>query len=195
MAIRSHAGISKYSFHKSGICRSAFTREHGKPEKLNDRAMFKWKRNLTPSIGSDAVRAALLAFPTDYLSRETKSESKKVTWIEAAPEGKATFVELAYTLDSETEVKSKISYRGERKLISYSKLPDETALLVMRSYDEWENKDIKSPTTEESVFPNLVFSAKDEKNTGRPVRIIFGPTPKDGDALILQELGGYKVGT
>ena len=43
------------------------------------------------------------------------------------------------------------------------------------------------------MFPNLLFSANDPLNTGRPIRMFFGPMPKDGDALVLQELGGYAI--
>ena len=42
-----------------------------------------------------------------------------------------------------------------------------------------------------SFFTDLLFSADDPDDTGRPVRIRFGPQPKDGDALVLQELGGF----
>ena len=115
LAVRSHAGVSKYSFHKSGICRSAFTSEYGKPEKMTDRAMFKWKRNVTPTIDDNATRVAWIAFPTDYLSRETK----KVTWIDAAPSGSATFIELAYTSKPENEVRKLLSSGGICNLLSF----------------------------------------------------------------------------
>lgn len=41
LATRSMAKIEKFSFHKSGICRSAFTNEHGTPQTMTDRVMFK----------------------------------------------------------------------------------------------------------------------------------------------------------
>lgn len=185
-------GIHKYSFHKSGICRSAFTSEHGIPQKMSDRAINKWKRSPTPEVGTNNYsRLAWIAFPTNYLSRETKEERKKVTWIDAAPENCATYLEIAITSETEKYIKKKIN--PDRNLILYSHLIDNEALMVMYSYGEWENKDLNSPAAPESVFPDLLFSEKDPNDTGRPVRIILGPIPSDNDALILQELGGYKT--
>ena len=37
----------------------------------------------------------------------------------------------------------------------------------------------------------LAFSTEDRLNTGRPIRIRLASAPSDGNALILQELGGY----
>lgn len=194
LAVQSHAGISKYSFHQSGICRSAFTTEHGTPEKMNDRAMFKWKRSTAHSHSVNASRVAWIAFPTDFLSREQIAERKEVTWIDAAPSGGATYLELAYTSETENVVRNLLRSGGSRNLLKYVQMPNNEALLIMYYHGDWENKDMDSPaTSEECIFPNLLFSANDPGDTGRPVRIIFGPTPKDGDALVLQELGGYKV--
>ncbi len=63
-------GIEKYSFHQSGICRSAFTKEHGTPDTMTDRLIFKWKRSdIPPESTGKASRVAWIAFPTSYLSR------------------------------------------------------------------------------------------------------------------------------
>jgi hypothetical protein len=75
----------------------------------------------------------------------------------------------------------------------YAQLIDNEALLVMYSYGDWENKDLNSPASPESIFPDLLFSEKDPNDTGRPIRIVLGPSPSDNDALVLQELGGYKT--
>lgn len=186
-------GIHKYSFHQSGICRSAFTSEHGTPDSMEDRVIFKWKRNVTPESGAQAVRVVWIAFPTDYLSKETEPERKKVHWIGSAPEGGATYIELAYTTKEENEVRKLLRSSGNKNLLSYTQLPKNESLLVMYYHSDWENKDLTSPAAEGSIFPDLIFSAEDKNDTGRPVRIKFGPLPKDGDCLILQELGGYKV--
>lgn len=186
-------GIEKYSFHKSGICRSAFTKEHGTPATMSDRALFKWDRLKTPEQHSGrASRVAWIAFPTDYLSRNKEDHKKKVTWIDAAPSGGATYLELAYTSESEESVLRAYSVENVRHLVSCTLLPTQETFLVSYYYDDWENKDLRSPAGKESVFPNLLFSENDPKETGRPVRIRFGPTPKYGDALVLQELGGYE---
>lgn len=184
-------GIEKYSFHKSGICRSAFTKEHGTPETMTDRLMFKWNRKSTPPKASgEASRVAWIAFPTDYLSRPQNDFKKQIIWIPAAPSGHATYLELVYTYESETAVRNAFN-DGDRKLLTYTPLPSGEAFLCCYYHGDWENNDLSSPKGERSIFPDLLFSANDPNNTGRPVRIRFGPQPKDGDSLVLQELGGF----
>mgnify|MGYP001351663978 CR=1 FL=1 len=192
LTTRRMGGIQKYSFHKSGICRSAFTKEHGAPSAMPDRAICKWNRVQTPLAGAGGVsRVAWIAFPTDFLSRPT-APTAKITLITAAPPRGATYLELGYTFESEAFVVS--AFQGNhRRLHSYTKLPSGEAFFVSSYYSDWENKDINSPPGAGSVFPKLLFSANDPSNTGRPVRLLFGPMPKDGDALILQELGGYPI--
>lgn len=193
LALRSCAGTMKYSFHKSSICRDAFTLEHGVPQNLNDRAMAKWNRSVTPSNIENAARVAWLAFPTDFLSRRNDPIKKDVTWIDAAPAGGATYVELAYTSGSEKIVRNLLCAGGNRCLLKYTPLSNDEALILLYYHGDWENNDLKSPAVGDSIFPSLLFSADDPDNTGRPIRIIFGSTPKDGDALVVQELGGYRV--
>lgn len=196
--LSSLGGVKKYSFHQSGICRNAFTNEytekHGMPKNMTDRAMSKWKRNTTPLSNNNATMVSMIAFPTDFLSREQKAESKKVTWIDAAPSGGATYFELAYTSGSENEIRNLLSSNGNRNLLNYGRLSANEALLAMFYHGDWENKDVNSPTSHESIFPDLLFSSNDPDDTGRPIRIVIESIPKDGDALIMQELGGYKVG-
>lgn len=190
-------GVVKYSFHQSGICRNAFTNEHiekhGMPKSMTDRAMSKWRRNPTPLNSNEASMVAMIAFPTDFLSREQKTERKKVTWVDAAPSGRATYFELAYTSGSENKIRSLLSSGENRKLLKYGRLSDNEALIAMYYHGDWENKDINSPASDESIFPNLLFSSNDPDDTGRPIRIVIESIPKDGDALIMQELGGYKL--
>jgi hypothetical protein len=188
-------GIEKYSFHKSGICRSAFTEEHGTPDTMTDRLIFKWTRSETPPESSGkASRVAWIAFPTDYLSRPQKEFKKQITWVHAAPPGDATHLELAYTCESETSVRSAFC-SGDRHLLTYTPLPQGEAFLISYYHADWVNKDLRSPKGEKSVFPDLLFSADDPDDTGHPVRIRFGPRPKDGDALVLRELGGFRETT
>lgn len=159
---------------------------------MADRAIFKWKRSQTPLEGAGgASRVAWIAFPTDFLSRLT-TPTKRTTKITAAPPGGATYLELAYTFESEAFVASAFQ-SNQRRLQSYTKLPSGESFFICSYHGDWENKDLNSPAGTQSVFPNLLFSANDPLNTGRPVRIIFGPVPNDGDALVLQELGGYSI--
>lgn len=73
----------------------------------------------------------------------------------------------------------------------YVELPTDEALFGSYYHADWENKDLNMPGNGEVA--NLVFSSRDPCDTGRPIRIRFGPAPSDGDALVLQELGGYPM--
>ena len=193
LAIKSMAGIEKYSFHRSGICRSAFTKEYGTPSSMNDRVISKWKRLSTPPRGSgQASRVAWLAFPTDYLSRLNEQENKKTLTIPAAPSGGATFLEMAFTAETQNSVLCNLEI-ANRTLVLFTEISSEEAFLVFSYHGEWENSDLQSPPAEGSIFPDLLFSAHDPENTGRPVRIRISSNPKDGDAVLIRELGGYKV--
>ena len=193
LATRMMGGIEKFSFHLSGICRSAFTKEYGTPATMSDRAIFKWVRTKTPALGSGgASRIAWIAFPTDFLSRNTEASKAKVDWIHATEPGGATYIEMAYTIESEQTVRSAFS-ENSKLLHSYTSLPNGEAFFVASYQSDWENADLRSPSAQDSVFPELMFSADAPNDTGRPIRIRFGPRPKDGDALVLQELGGYKI--
>jgi len=192
LGVRSHSGIWKYSFHTSGICRSAFTKEKETPATMKDRAMSKWKRAEAPLPGTGgASRVAWLAFPTDYLSRPIARPTKDIVWIPAAPRSRATFIEVAFTRESTAAVEGALQSRGERVLLKYVALPTAESLIVMHYEGEWENRDLTSPHGAGSVFPEVVFSQDDPLQLGRPVRMCFGPPPNDGDALVLQEIGGH----
>jgi hypothetical protein len=193
LATRTMGRIEKYSFHKSGICRSAFTKEHGTPPAMSDRALFKWIRAKTPPKGrGGASRVAWIAFPTDFLSRSAEENENSIVWISAAATGGATYLEMAYTRESEESVQSAFC-ENSKCLHSYTPLPGGEAFFVSSYCGNWENADLRSPPGNGSVFPELLFTQDDPSDTGRPIRIRFGPQPNDGDALTLQELGGYRV--
>jgi hypothetical protein len=192
LATRAAAKIEKYSFHKSGICRSAFTNQHGTPESMTDRAMFKWTRMPTPAAGEGrASRVAWIVFPTDYLSEPSETDVKKVDWIEAAPAGGATYTEFAFTREAQEYIEAAFRDPQERKLLKYTELLSGEAFFVSYYYADWDNRDLSMPGN--GQVADLVFSSLDPHGTGRPIRLRFGPAPSDGDALLLRELGGYPV--
>ena len=194
LARRDMAGIQKYSFHAGGMCRSAFTSQHGTPPALSDRAMMKWKRHRTPPAGSGKVAMlARVAFPTNFLSRLADEDNKQVVWIPAAQPGKAAILEVMYTADSKADLIKAVA-PVERHVIEYVPLPSGENLAAVSCCAEWDRPELFSPGGDSgSIFPDLLFSADDPDDTGRPVRLLWGPTPKDGDALELEELGGYRT--
>ncbi|HNC31795.1 MAG TPA: hypothetical protein PKL78_09025 [Anaerolineales bacterium] len=192
LTTKNMGGITKYSFHISGICRSAFTLEKGAPSPFSDRAMFKWRRSATPSIGSGkASRVAWISFPTDFLSRISESNEKLTTWVPAAPPKKSTYIELCFSMGNKEEVLSAFQ-NNSHFLLNYIPLPNGEAFFISYYYDDWDDKDVLVPVTKNSIFQDLIFSTSDPYDTGRPIRIQFGPAPKDGDALMLIEIGGYQ---
>lgn len=146
---------------------------------------------MPPVSSGRASRVAWIAFPTDVLSRIVDKNAKHTLWIPAAPHGGATYIELMYTSESESTVVAAFIANG-RVLASYTPLPEGDACFLSYYHSDWENRDLRVPAGKGSVFPDLLFSASDSRDTGRPIRIRFGPPPKDGDALVLQELGGYR---
>lgn len=191
LAQRTMAGITKYSFHRSGICWSAFTAQHGVPPTLNDRAMSKWHRLATQVQGvGKASRVAWIAIPTDFLSRPKTSVPLSIVWLEAAPSGGATYIEVAFTAEAKNCVENSFLSNG-RRLVAFCPLPGGDSLLVNYYHADWVNEDLKMPG--DGKVADLLFSAHDPNDTGRPIRITFGPAPKDGDALVVRELGGYAV--
>jgi hypothetical protein len=195
LASRQTAGTHKISFHKSGICRYAFTAEHGIPAGMDDRVIFKWRRASTPTASSGrATRVFLGSFPTDFLSRLSNLPLKPVAWIDAAPTRQATFLEVSFTRQTERSVRRALKIGGAvRSLLCYYPLPRREALIITYYYGDTNNKDIYSPSSTSSIFPSLRFSANDPAKTGRPFRMCVFSRPKDGDALLIKEIGGYKV--
>jgi hypothetical protein len=101
------------------------------------------------------------------------------------------------TADSETDLIKTFSEHRVRNLLEYVPLARGDNLGVVSSCGEWERPELYCPAGDPplrgSVFPDLLFSADDPGDTGRPVRFLWGPTPKDGDGLELEELGGYRA--
>ena len=189
LAVRTLAHIHKFSFHKSGICRNAFTDSYDKPITMDDRLMYKWNRAKTPPAGEmGGARVAILAFPSDYLSCSNCNGVDDLEWIPAAKAGDATYVEIVYTNESEESIHG---ISTERNLLSYTKLPNSEAVCIFSYFSDWENSDLTMPGNGEVA--DLLFSDKDPCNTGRPVRLIFGCPPAEGDYLRLRELGGYPI--
>lgn len=190
LANRTMAGIDKYSFHQSGICRSAFTSEFGTPSTMTDRAIFKWRRASTPAVGGRGIaQVAVFSFPTDYLSRPTNQNTDGVTWLTAAQAGRSTCVEFSFTSESRNTVETALCMREGHELLLYLMLPSGEAFFVDTYFIDWGNSDLTMPGN--GTTADIIYSSSDPLNTGRPIRIRFGATPSDGGALMIQEIGGY----
>jgi hypothetical protein len=190
-ATRSLAGVSKLSFHQSGICRSAFTEKQGKPATLPDRATLKWKRAGAPKAGTrHGVLLATVAFPTSFLSKPKAEGLEEISWIDAAPVGSATYLDLVITMESRDFV-DKAFCGNQRRVLSHTALMRNEFLLVAHYHGDWEDSDLQMPG--DGKVADLLFSANDPTDTGRPIRLTMFSNPKDGDAIYIRELGGYVV--
>ena len=192
LSVRSMTKIKKFSFHSSGICRIAFTKEHGTPANMSDRVIVKWRKAETPPQGSRrGACVAKIAVPTDFLSVPTKRVEKTVKWIPPAPAHGATLLDLIFMNETKETILNTFAKAGERNLVDLAALPNGEIFAIISSHIQWENRDLKIPG--EGKVNDLLFSADDPDRTGRPIRIVFHPSPKDGDAIMIQELGGYVV--
>lgn len=179
--------IQKISLHESGICRFAFTQEHGIPPGMTDRVIHRWNRLPTPSPGSgQGSRAVLIAFPTSYLSRPIISDS--ISIINAAPSGDATYIEMFFIRESEEVVRQ--SLEASSRLISFTPLPNGENFAIQSSFDKWENKDFCMPASHHEKR-DFHFSASLPPGKERTLSITLHNQPQDGDALLIREFGGY----
>ena len=192
LATSSVAGVEKYSFNKSGICRSAHSGATSAPAALRDRAGFRWRRAATPPRGSGrASRLAWIAFPTDYLSRPTVEDDGEILWIDAAPTSGATYVECAFAAEPEQGIRGVLDIVHDRTLVRCATLPNGETLVIFCYHADWENKDMRVPG--HGAVADVLFAAEDPLAAGRPLRHRFGPAPKDGEAVLLLEMGGVAV--
>jgi hypothetical protein len=191
LAAKSMAGIAKYSFHASGICRSAITKERSSTDK--DRLMFRWKRNPSPPPENTeaVICVARIAYPTNFLSSPTNEGGKNISWIQAAQENHATILEFSFTRDTELSIRKVLENAKERVLFQYMQLPNlKESLMVTYINESWDNKDLRI-TSASSETGDLIASAQDPEKTGRPIKLVYGPTPLDGDFAMVAELGCY----
>src|SRR5438094_10175997 len=92
---------------------------------MPDRAMFKWHRAPTPPAGTFQIaRVAWIGFATDFLSRPAETYGEDVAWIEAAPTGGATCVELSFTRDSQDMILKAVGQSSVyHRMLRYVSIP------------------------------------------------------------------------
>ena len=70
-------------------------------------------------------------------------------------------------------------------------LPNGETLVIFCYHADWENKDLRVPG--HGAVADILFSADDPFTAGRPLRHRLGPAPKDGEAVLLLEMGGVAI--
>ncbi len=194
-AHRRMGGIEKFSFHTPTLCRHAFTREHGTPSGGSDRAMQVWHRGRTPPAGSNQiVRVLRIGIATDHLSTKIAEPPPENThWINPAPSGGSTVIDLSFTKDSEATFSQALKSEPPslvHKLVACRQLPNGESFSISSWYSDKADKVFRVLAAPHDPRDLLVFPL-DPDNTGRPVRLTFFSNPKDGDLMRVWELGGY----
>lgn len=189
------AGVTKVSFHSSGICRNAFTEQHGRPVTMSDRVMERWKRPQVPLSGSEHfARLLWLAVPTDYLSQRAKLDLGKTVPIPAAAAGAATFIELGLGRGAQRELEAGMA-RSEvvNGVLAFAPTLDKLSVFVRWYHGQWENRDMNLPAAPKfGADASLRFWASDA-GVERPIRLNFHLPTKDYETLMITELGGRVV--
>jgi len=184
-------GVEKFSFHTPNICRRAFTKEHGTPITLNDRATHRWLRDVTSTAG--VVRVLRVGFATDLLSTALAPPKRSISWIKPAPSGWSTVIDLMFTREDETTLLKALT--GERaeighRLVAYKRLPNGEAFCVSVWYADRADTTLRMPA-DQTHKEDLIVFPKDPDLTGRPVRLTLFSNPSDGQFMQAWEYGAY----
>ena len=189
LATRGTASHIKVSFHRSGICRYAFTKKHGAAPSMPDRVMQRWARPPVPKPDTNSfARLAWLAVPTDYLSRGPNSALSTATTVPPAQPGSATFVEIGLTRDSRQTIDAGTGKGLDRGILLHSLIFEDVAAFVRWYHGDWKNNDLRVPASH--GLPAYRFMATERTEVQRPIRITLQADVQDGDALLVTELGG-----
>jgi len=190
LAIAHHAGRSKFSFHSSGICRDAFTKEEGPGDGEDDRVISRWIRSQAPPAPGLAY-ALLLRFPSDYLSSALPRPLKTVTWVPSAPAGGSTTFEFFYSRMNRQDTEAAAA-AANRTLLSYTMLPSGEAFTVTWLHEPWHGTPFRVPGMLHDDCEYFI-STLDPENTGRPARFMRLIRQREGIPPIAEDFGAYKV--
>ena len=195
LATRSFMKIIKFSFHQSGISKYAYTKEVW-GDKAEDKAVASWKRGAMPSKEKGrALLLAMIAMPTNLLSDDSHKNKKQVNWLEAAPNGKVTIIEISLTHETKEVAIDCLSTLPERTLFYYQNITKDSALIITYFHCEWDKDYPNMEATGKGDIPEeIIFSDDDPNNTGRPLRaVLLHPfPPKDGTPAYIHDIGGYR---
>lgn len=185
--------VLKFSFHKSGKCRWA---EIAKRSDGSDRCIHKWERGLIPSVGTGGgCRLVSIAFPANHLSAPSPLDGRKLHWIDPAPPGMATMVEVMLTAEDKNTTSGLLASGRERRLIYHKPLRSGQNVLVTSAVFDCGPVDVNMPGEPRKpgqvVFEDLAFPNQDVLGTGRPVRMAV----MAGNEVppTVWELGGYRA--
>ena len=182
----------KFSFHKSGNCRWAQINPHMKG---SERAMLEWMRGPIPDLGSGQACLLLsIVFPTTHLSGPRATKFKKTCWIDPADAGQAVQLQILMTQERPATIAKLLDRNEHCRLIGCLTLRNGAVVAVSASAVDCGPVELEMPGipgVQEQVFGQLSFPEADERNTGRPIRLIM--MSQNTIPPTLWELGGYEV--
>jgi hypothetical protein len=138
-----------------------------------------------------------IVFPTSHLSAYAGSFTKPITWVDPAPKGQGTNIDVFLTNEISTVVEKGLIERGERELLAFDPLRDGPNVGVAASFVDCRPIDLQSPgnpTLSGIVFGDLIFPEQDTLGTGRPIRMLIIPLAQNEETSpIAWEIGGYEA--
>lgn len=196
IAHRSLGGIHKYSFHPPDICRYALTKEYSSDVGRRGRDAIQWSRNLAPEEGQQQiVRVMRIGFSTDYLSTSlSNSVSEKCIWIQAAPQGGSTVVDIMFTRESKATLQKQLDCEPNslhHELIAYCKMENGESFAVTSFHSCSGDNPFRVRAAKHDPFDILALPV-DNLETGRPIRLTLHKNPEDYDYLQIWELGCFR---
>jgi hypothetical protein len=159
------AGVEKFSFHGSGICRQAFTKEEGPADGERDRVLHRWRR-MVPVPAGGLVQVLTARFPSDYLSTSLRPERKSVEWLPRAASGSATLIDFAFSGAGEETTRIMAKSTG-RTIVSFTNLPNGEAFVVTWMHHPWNGESFTMPGLFDKP-DQYVVSKSDPSGSGRP---------------------------
>ena len=190
---------TKISLHGGGHWQWALTKEHFEELKVqglpqpDDRRFVKWNGPVAPDIG--AFHALSIAIPTDYLHSDApkSTRAKPILIFEAAPPGMAIEVGFFFAREHEATLEPKFLVMG--KPIFRTRLDSgEDVWMVLRVRD-FDPNAIPSAERFNAASQRLLdLNALPEPGGQLDNQVsLLWDRPKEGEALVLAEVGGLAV--
>jgi hypothetical protein len=188
------AAPAKFSFHESGICRDAFTSQFGVPPGMQDRVITRWQRGeIRPPNSNRACSVLEIIIPTDFLSVGLDVPPKQISWVDTAPVGRSTSIEMFFSADAPPVVESLLQQHGARKPIAGLRLDNGFWFYLTSHEIAFAGQTMRIPATGNRKFDFLITRETIPSST-RSTRILQMNTPGDGDKMVAWEYGAYRCG-
>jgi hypothetical protein len=185
------AAPAKFSFHKSGICRDAFTGEFGVPPGMHDRVMTRWRRaDIPPANTGKACSVLEVALPTDFLSTGLEVPPKPIHWLDAAAPLHSKCIEMFFSADK-PDVAEPLIQHGQRAPVAGFPLENGSWFYITSHEIAFSGQEMRIPAAGNRPFDFLI-TREDVSSSGRSIRILVMSKPSDGDKMVAWEYGAFR---